>query len=102
VLQAGAHKQQPDPWLLRMRSEAMRCTSRSWLALQTQVLALGPRVARAGDLIVVLNGSSLPCMVREKGRGGYFELVGQCYVDGVMYGEGVDWGEEESETFWLV
>lgn len=119
-------EQPPSPWLLRLRSESLRCTSRSWHRLEKHTLALGPRVTRPGDLVVILDGSCLPCVVRRRGvgggistergvggsgvpstergngEGGYFELVGQCFVDGIMYGEEGPEEEEESEVFWLV
>jgi hypothetical protein len=104
VLQPSASHLPPtnNPWLPRFRSETRRCTSRSWLSLSKHTIALGPRTARSGDLVVILNGSNLPCVVRRRENGHYFELAGQCFVDGIMYGEGVTWAEEEAEAFWLV
>lgn len=32
----------------------------------------------------------------------HFEIVGQCFVDRGMYGEAVDWSEDEADTFVLV
>ena len=89
-----------NPWLQRFRSETRRCTSRSWLSLETHTIALGPKTARMGDFVVILNGSRVPCVVREKGR--FFELVGQCYVDGMMYGEVCTWEDEHADMFFLV
>lgn len=82
------------------RSETRRCTSRSGLSLQNHTIALGPKSARPGDFVVVLNGSAVPCIIRSKGH--YFELVGQCYVDGMMYGELCSWQDEHADTFFLV
>ncbi len=42
-----------------------------------------------GDLVVVIAGARLPCLLRKaekEARDGY-ELVGSCFVDGIMYGE---------------
>lgn len=32
----------------------------------------------------------------------HYEVIGECYVDGVMYGEAVDWKEDEADTFVLM
>ncbi|KAF5975672.1 heterokaryon incompatibility protein 6, OR allele [Fusarium bulbicola] len=47
-----------------------------------------PMRARRGDLVVILYGSKVPFVVREKGHGKY-SLVGECYMDGIMRGEGI-------------
>ncbi|KAK4446522.1 heterokaryon incompatibility protein-domain-containing protein [Podospora aff. communis PSN243] len=57
---------------------------------------LGPRGANVGDAVAVLFGSGVPFLVRKRGRcagggsnsgSGAWQLVGECYVEGVMGGE---------------
>ena len=46
----------------------------------------------ANDIIAVLKGCSVPVVLRlygELGAGGYFQLVGECYVHGMMDGEAI-------------
>jgi hypothetical protein len=44
--------------------------------------------SRVGDKVAILLGSSMPCVLRVRPRGGY-KLLGECIVDGVMQGEAV-------------
>lgn len=46
-----------------------------------------PKSANAGDEIWVLFGGEFPFVLRRKERIGYYELVGQCYIHGVMEGQ---------------
>lgn len=45
-----------------------------------------PFEAETGDRICVLVGAEVPFLIRP-GENGYYKLVGECYIDGVMYGE---------------
>jgi hypothetical protein len=63
-------------------------------------LGLVPWVAELGDMICVLPGCSTPLIIRP-GTGGYFNLIGECYVHGMMEGEVMEWlesGEVQLET----
>jgi hypothetical protein len=48
-------------------------------------LALVPAEARIDDKIALLQGGKVPYVVREKGK--EWELIGDCYVHGIMFGE---------------
>ena len=48
-------------------------------------IGFGPKCTVAGDQIYLLIGSDLPFVLRPAGS--KFELVGACYVHGIMYGE---------------
>ncbi|KAK1830999.1 heterokaryon incompatibility protein-domain-containing protein [Podospora conica] len=49
-----------------------------------------PESARAGDVVAVLIGGKLPVVLRPmEGEEEGFQLVGTCYVHGIMYGEWV-------------
>ncbi|MCJ1431353.1 hypothetical protein MMC27_000704 [Xylographa pallens] len=68
--------------------------------LRERSIGLVPKSARAGDTICLLHGISTPAVLRKAGT--CYEYVGQCYIEGVMYGEACDWGEEEGDEFTLV
>ena len=59
-----------------------------------------PMRAREGDVVVVLYGLNVPCVLRP-GVDGKFELVGECYMHGLMWGRGalglVGGGSKEQE-----
>ncbi|KAJ4991734.1 heterokaryon incompatibility protein [Stagonosporopsis vannaccii] len=48
---------------------------------------LGPAVMQEGDVCAVLLGADVPFVLRPTAEKGTFKLVGQAYIDGVMYGE---------------
>lgn len=48
-------------------------------------LGLAPEAAEKGDLVCILYGCSVPVVIREV-EGGAHELVGECYVHGMMDG----------------
>lgn len=55
-------------------------------------VGLCPSGSRVGDVVVVLFGGRVPYLLRpagEEGKGEY-RLVGECYVEGVMQGEGFE------------
>lgn len=51
-------------------------------------LALLPAEAQEGDMVAILKGGRLPFVLRS--RGGPWELIGACYVHGIMHGEAFD------------
>ncbi|KAK8214007.1 heterokaryon incompatibility protein-domain-containing protein [Phyllosticta capitalensis] len=51
-------------------------------------LGLVPRDARPGDRIMVFPGAVTPHIIRQRDSGNY-ELVGDCYVRGLMHGRGL-------------
>ena len=61
--------------------------SRAFFTTDSRYLGLGPTCTAAGDQIFLLIGSDLPFILRPAGN--EFELVGACYVHGIMYGEGL-------------
>ncbi|KAI8716169.1 HET domain-containing protein [Fusarium sp. LHS14.1] len=50
-------------------------------------IGIGPNIMRAGDLIVLLSGGNVPHVLRLCGCGDHYVLIGECYVEGIMYGE---------------
>ncbi|KAK4985167.1 hypothetical protein LTR66_008260 [Elasticomyces elasticus] len=49
-------------------------------------LGNGPKSVAAGDEVWILAGGNVPYILRQKDNGNY-ELIGECYVHGIMHGE---------------
>ena len=68
-------------------------------------IGLAPMAAQVGDIICVLYGCSVPVVLRPQSEGGgqFWQLVGECYVYGIMDGEALEtqaargYSEEEFE-----
>ena len=65
-----------------------RCIKRSFVTTEKGYLGLAPSRARKGDVLCVLRGGDVPFVLREK-ENGYWELVGEAYVHGIMDGSWV-------------
>jgi hypothetical protein len=69
-------------------------------------LGLVPRICMQKDdhcEIAILHGSKVPVVIEEVEEGtDRWKVIGQCYLEGAMYGELVDWGEEEGDLFTIV
>jgi hypothetical protein len=69
-------------------------------------LGLVPRICMQKDghcEIAILHGSKVPVVIEEVGEGtNRWKVIGQCYLEDAMYGELVDWGEEEGDIFTIV
>lgn len=50
---------------------------------------LVPDAAKENDVICILFGSTVPFILRSDGASGTWRLVGECYLHGIMYGEGI-------------
>ena len=83
------------------REEALRRVQAStWnrrfiITQDTKKLGLAPAEAKVGDWICMLWGCSVPVVLRQlttrNGKeSGYFKLIGDCYVHGIMNGEMLD------------
>jgi hypothetical protein len=59
-----------------------------------------PRSAKAGDEVYLLYGGDFPFVLRKLEQEGYFQLVGQCYVHGIMEGQ-LDWKRYPSRNVYL-
>ena len=78
-----------------------KCSVRKVAMLESRNFPMGlvPDFTRRGDLIGIINGSITLFVLRAKGES--FEFIGECYVQGIMYGEAVDWCEREGDRFVL-
>jgi hypothetical protein len=52
-------------------------------------MGLGPKMAQVGDLVYVLLGGELPYVLRRQEDTDTFQFIGECYVHGLMNGEGL-------------
>ena len=55
-----------------------------------------PKKRREGDLIAVAAGSQIPIVLRSR-RVEEYEVVGACYIHGIMDSEGLDDGRGKME-----
>ena len=56
------------------------------------LIGLAPMAAQVGDIIVILYGCTVPVVLRPKEEieQSVFQLVGECYVHGIMDGEAIE------------
>lgn len=64
------------------------------------LLCLGPELAQSGDEVWIVRGSRVPVLLRKNMDGNGYNLIGETYVHGVMYGEAVT--KEFQQQFALV
>lgn len=86
--------------------------SRKWTLLNTLLLGrrmfrtdkgemgLGPPLCRKGDHIFVVAGCGMPLVLRKVEGSGFWEYIGDCYMDGVMRGE--QFRRQDCEELWLI
>ncbi|KIW84539.1 hypothetical protein Z517_03789 [Fonsecaea pedrosoi CBS 271.37] len=63
------------------------CEGRSFMFTEKGRFGLGPLITSPGDICCVLFGGTVPFVLRRTQREGYFKLVGEAYLHGVMRGE---------------
>jgi hypothetical protein len=56
---------------------------------ETGTIGIGPDDIQEGDLIVIFFGARTPFIIRRNERADRFTLIGDCYVHGLMNGEGL-------------
>ncbi|CAM1508928.1 Fc.00g026670.m01.CDS01 [Cosmosporella sp. VM-42] len=79
------------------------CFDRCFFVTGKGRFGICPWATKEGDLIVLLDGGNVPYLLRlvgdaEESDKGQFELIGECYVDGVMYGEYLQQQETDAMT----
>ncbi|KAL8800448.1 MAG: hypothetical protein Q9223_007127 [Gallowayella weberi] len=63
---------------------------------QRDFLGYGPKGLESGDLVCIVKGARMPYLLRsDLGDGCKWNLVGACFVHGLMYGEGLKLGKME-------
>lgn len=58
---------------------------------------------KGGSVIVIVHGCRVPVILQPvEGEDSVYKLVGDCFVEGIMFGEAVTWAEDDADTFVLV
>lgn len=81
----------PESWVLAFVRQTLACVNRRFALTKSNRFGHVPMFAKPGDSIAILHGSSLPFVLRNS-EGGCLKMIGTCFVDGLMYGEAVNWG----------
>ncbi|KAN0122842.1 Heterokaryon incompatibility protein (HET) domain containing protein [Hyaloscypha variabilis] len=96
---------QPVPESIQKAAETGDWTQWEWLPRDTcwnrvlfttskGYMGVGPKVSKAGDVVCVLGGGTVPILLRP--ANGHFQVVGESYVHGIMEGEAVQlWRDNE-------
>lgn len=69
--------------------EAMRgaCTWRRLIVTEDGHVGLGPQVTELGDLVCIFKDAIMPLILRPEADGDKFKLVGEAFIQGMMFGE---------------
>jgi hypothetical protein len=72
-------------WERYRKAAREACNNRKIFRTGREYIGLGPRALQDGDGIWILFGAKMPFVLRAKGK--HYQLVGECYIHGIMYGE---------------
>ncbi|RYO95986.1 hypothetical protein DL765_011724 [Monosporascus sp. GIB2] len=89
MLKAGKHSSMAVQYLMRVRSviwSRRLFTIKYWNG--RTLYGLAPRETDEGDFVCILDGCSVPVMLRDNRD--HWTLVGECFVYGIMDGEAID------------
>lgn len=77
--------------------EAFRiaCYRRRLFVTAGGLMGVGPQTMRPGDVAVILYGGDAPFILRYHEDANDYEFIGECYIDGIMFGEAVQKHREE-------
>ncbi|EFQ35351.1 heterokaryon incompatibility protein [Colletotrichum graminicola] len=89
------------PRLAMARGRKFATTERGRIGMVPWIGSKEQSNEQKGSIIVVLHGCCVPIVLDHIG-GNEYKVVGECYIEGVMHGEAVDWEEEEADTFVLI
>ncbi|KAI3318140.1 hypothetical protein HD806DRAFT_549483 [Xylariaceae sp. AK1471] len=82
-----SHRKQSERYIA-----ALQGTVPGWRFVVTEkgYVGVAPNLAQIGDVIAILKGGSVPFILRKSVESlGAFRLVGDCYIHGIMHGEGL-------------
>jgi hypothetical protein len=83
--------------IIRYRQKITLTISQRLFKTEKGYLGLGPRSLKDRDKVALLKGGMVPLVIRKTDK--YFELVGDCYIYGIIYGEA--FSEEACRVIWL-
>ncbi len=87
IMAASSYRNQAKAYLV-----ALRGTVLGWKFVVTKRGYLGtvPNLGKVGDVVAIMKGGAVPFLLqRSTTRNGAFRVVGECYVHGIMNGEGI-------------
>lgn len=87
-----------DPELLTGRSTSQLSEQRQFFVTKGNRIGLAPLHARIGDLVCILLGGEVPLLLREDEQ--VLTFVGECYVHGLMDGEGLIQARKLAQPEW--
>jgi hypothetical protein len=87
-----------EVWHWRAGWSPPSADGRRMVVTNSGLLGLASAETQVGDLIALFHGGKVPLIVRMKGT--QYQLIGDCYVHGAMYGSAFK--QEECQDMWLV
>ncbi|KAH8647367.1 heterokaryon incompatibility protein-domain-containing protein [Xylariales sp. PMI_506] len=69
--------------------------------MQRGLVGLAPPLSKVGDAVCILHGSKTPVVLRSSGNLGRYHVLGQAYLEDWMYGDHIDWHEDEADIIQL-
>lgn len=87
---------------LMMREISDISASKNFGRTETGTLRLFTLMSSARGSVALLHGSRMPILLREAGDTATYQVVGACYVEGLMFGEAVNWDEDAADDIFLV
>lgn len=94
--------------LIMGRGRRFARTEKGRLGLVPAIDSKGREEGKRGTAIVVLHGCTVSILLErvdgkdEEEEGGEWRVIGGCYIEGIMFGESVDWEPEDARGFTLV
>jgi hypothetical protein len=70
----------------------MEARDRRLFRTERGYVGLGPAGLSAGDIVCTVSGTVTPFLLRRRDQAEVHDLVGECYLDGIMRGEGQKFG----------
>jgi hypothetical protein len=86
--------------IMAFRSDMTVATNRRMFRTEEGHIGLAPASAKKGDCIAIFKGVKVPLVLRPAAGSSKWNLVGDCYIHGIMRGEVFD--ESICADFWIV
>ena len=107
LLEARSNTLSPSQTLRRNEmnvalKSASGCRGLCWI--RGARMGIVPAAAKVGDLVCVLLGGQVLYVLRSTDQYNLYEIVGECYIHGLMDGEAFEYGDAQAmnkETFCL-
>jgi hypothetical protein len=94
----GIHRLYAGPNYIRDVPGTFKIADRGICTTEYGLTGLASKLAKPGDYIALFQGGSVPLVIRP--RGDDWELIGDCYVHGIMTGK--VWELEACQEMWFV